>query len=164
MKAELEQALSKFRTEGAEVGAAQFALLMQTYPSKQDEILRERSCAYAESQAFEEALSDRRAILDMGRGTPGDSYFGGEYALQAGQFEVARTLFDETIRASLETGSNFYLQSSRLLAALASYQLNDDEASWRYLQLIDDEVEVLWLKGFNRVTKQMVIDAMNHQA
>lgn len=100
----------------------------------------------------------------MGRGTPGDSYFGGEYALQAGQFEVARTLFDETIRASLETGSNFYLQSSRLLAALASYQLNDDEASWRYLQLIDDEVEVLWLKGFNRVTKQMVIDAMNHQA
>lgn len=162
IKKELEEALSLFQAEGMAAGLEAFQALLLKYPLQRHEILRERSIAYSASALFEDALRDREVILREGREEPRDCYFAGEYALQAGLFTEARHMFDRAIAASLRDSSTYYLASSRLLAALTSYQAGNDVACLAYLDLVDDEVEVLWLKGFNRVSKQLVLEALRH--
>ncbi|MDM7951057.1 hypothetical protein [Hydrogenophaga sp.] len=160
MKDELDVALKRLRQDGKEESEQLFSSLLATYPDQRDHLYRKRSLVFAELELFDEAVQDRQAIIDCGQQTIGDLYFSGEYALQAGDFVAARRYFDQVIeRAS--GGDPYYLGSSRLLAALASYQLHEDERCRAYLQPVEDDTEILWLKGFDRVTKQMMIEALN---
>jgi tetratricopeptide (TPR) repeat protein len=161
MKHELDTALKCLRDEGDEKSAPLFSSLLATYPEQRDNVYRKRSLVLAELDLFDEAVRDRQAIIDGGHHTAGDLYFAGEYALQAGAFDVARNYFDLAIQRAARSGDPYYLGSSRLLAALASYQLNEDERCRTYLEEVDDEVEVLWLRGFDRVTKQLMIQVLS---
>jgi hypothetical protein len=160
MKDELNVALKRLRQYGKEESEHLFFSLLSTCPDQRDHLYRKRSLVFAELELFDEAVQDRQAIIDGGQQTVGDLYFAGEYALQAGNYVAARRYFDQVIeRAS--GGDPYYLGSSRLLAALASYQLQEDERCRAYLQRVDDNTEVLWLKGFDRVTKQMMSEALD---
>lgn len=164
MKHELDTALQFLRDEGDEKSAPLFSSLLATYPEQRDNVYRKRSLVFAELELFDAAVRDRQAIIDGGYHTAGDLYFAGEYALQAGAFDFARNCFDLAIQRATHGGDPFYLGSSRLLAALASYQLNEDDRCRTYLEEVDDEVEVLWLRGFDRVTKQLMVQALGRGA
>jgi hypothetical protein len=161
MKHELDTALQCLRNEGEEKSAPLFSSLLTTYPEQRDNVYRKRSLVFAELELFDAAVRDRQSIIDGGHQTGGDLYFAGEYALQAGAFDIARNYFDQSIQRAARGGDPYYLGSSRLLAALASYQLNEDERCRAYLEEVGDDVEVLWLRGFDRVTKQLMIQALN---
>lgn len=161
MKHELDMALRCLRDEGDEKSAPLFAALLGAHPEQRDNVHRKRSLVLAELGLFDAAVRDRQAVIDGGHQTAGDLYFAGEYALQAGAFDVARGYFDQAIQRAVRSGDPYYLGSSRLLAALASYQLNEDERCRIYLEEVDDDVEVLWLRGFDRVTKQLTLQALS---
>lgn len=161
MEHELDTALRCLRDEGDEKSAPLFAALVDAYPEQRDSVHRKRSLVFAELGLFDSAVRDRQVIIDGGHQTLGDLYFAGEYALQAGEFGVARSYFDQAIERAVRSGEPYYLGSSRLLAALASYQLSEDERCRPYLAEVDDEVEVLWLRGFDRVTKQLMLQALS---
>jgi hypothetical protein len=151
---------SKSIEDGGPDGSDLFENLIEAHPDQRDYVLRERSKAYADAELFDEALADRLLVIDAGSVLPADCYFGGEYALQCGRFDVARDLFDRAATASIAQGATYYLQSSLLLAALASYQLHEDDRSYAYLDQVDDAVEVLWLKGFDRVSKALMLSVL----
>ncbi len=159
-KKDLFEISKKFNEEGPKVGGALFDDLISKYPDKEKEIIRERSQAYASMDLFDDALSDRRVIIEKGADSAADFYFAGECAIQAGYFQEANDYFDEAVKECLSSGSTFYLQSSRLLAGFASYQLHEDDRCRGYLELIDEDVEVLWLKGLNRISKKLLLEAM----
>lgn len=160
VKKELAVARERFSREGVEVGLDLFDELLARHSDYRDKILRERSYAFSEFEMFGEALNDRQAIIGLGAGIVADYYFAGEYALQARLFKLSRDLFDQAIDKSLRSDSSYYLQSSRLLAALASHQLHEIDRCLDYLSRIDDDVEILWLKGFDRVSKKLMLDAI----
>lgn len=157
----LDLALQCLRQEGTERSAPLFAALLGSNPERRDEVYRKRSLVFAELGLFHSAMGDREAIIDLGSQTLGDLYFAGEYALQAGEFGLSRGFFDLAIENAVPSGNSYYLGSSRLLAALASYQLNEDDRCRAYLETVDDNVEVLWLQGFDRVTKQLMLQVLN---
>lgn len=163
LKKALADAVKAFSTQGPDAGVALTEKLLSQFPGHRDEILRERSYALLSAGRIADALEDRQAILDSGRGNLADHYFAGEYALQAGLFQRARDLFDQVIHMSQHSGSTYYLQSSRLLAALASYQLNEDNRCRDYLSLVEDDVEVLWLVGFDRVSKALLLEVLGER-
>jgi len=160
VKKELAVARKRFSREGAELGSGLFDKLLSLHPDYSSEILRERSYAFSEFDMFEEALNDRQVVIESGAGVVADYYFAGEYALQARRLELSRDLFDQTIERSLRSDSTYYIQSSRLLAALVSHQLHENDRCLDYLSLIDDDVEILWLKGFDRVSKKLLLGAI----
>lgn len=161
MKQDLDAALQALRDNNEAESSALFAALITAHPDQRAHILRKRSLALAEMERFDEAFRDRQVIIDGGQPTLADFYFAGEYALQAGQYIAARTYFDEAIHRSKTTGNSSFVDSSRLLAALASCQLNEDQRCSQYLEEVADDVEVLWLKGFDRVTRELVLKAMH---
>lgn len=161
MKDELNTALTRLRQDGQEKSEQIFSSLLAKYPNQRDHVFRKRSLVFAEMELFDEAVQDRQAIIDGGQQKVGDFYFAGEYALQAGDYIAARRYFDQVIETASAGGDPYYLDSSRLLAALASYQLHEDKPCREYLDQVDDNTEVLWLKGFDRVTKQMMSEALD---
>lgn len=161
MKDELDVALNCLRNDGKDKSERRFSSLLANHPEQRDHVLRKRSVVFAELDLFDAAIQDRQAIINGGQQTNGDLYFAGEYALQAGDYGTARRYFDQMIDRAFDGGDPYYLGSSRLLAALASYQLHEDERCRAYLQAVEDDTEILWLKGFDRVTKQMMIEELN---
>ncbi len=161
MKHELDMALRCLQEQGADKSESLFAAVLSAYPEQRDHVYRKRSLVFAELEDFDAAMLDRQAVIEGGRPTVGDIYFAGEYALQAGNFEAARRYFDLAIEKATSGGDAYYIGSSRLLAALACYQLHEDERCRSYLAEVGDEVEVLWLKGFDRVTKQIMLQVLN---
>lgn len=161
MKDELNTALTRLRQDGQEKSEQIFSSLLATYPNQRDHVFRKRSLVFAEMELFDEAVQDRQAIIDGGQQKVGDFYFAGEYALQAGDYTAARRYFDRVIEIASSGGDPYYLDSSKLLAALASYQLHEDKRCREYLNQVAENTEVLWLKGFDRVTKQMMSEALD---
>lgn len=161
MKEELDIALKRLRLDGKDKSEQFFSTLLATYPEQRDHVYRKRSLVFAELELFADATQDRLAIINCGLQTVGDLYFAGEYALQAGDYVAARQCFDQAIEQASRVGDPYYMGSSRLLAALASYQLHEDASCRAYLESVDNNTEVLWLKGFDRVTKQMMREALD---
>lgn len=159
MIANLESLLLKLRKHGYIATEDEFRSLLEANPAEEQEILRQRSKVLADMEQFEEARDDLLRVAKLSC-SASDYYFSGEYAIQASDFEQALASFASAIRISESSGNDYYLSSSRLLAALACYQLNRDNECRSYLELVDDDTEVLWLVGFDRVTKKMIIDLL----
>lgn len=162
---ELADACERFNRDGPEIGVKLFDELLAQYPDCRDEILRKRSNKFLGREMFEEALNDRKAIIDSGSGKLGDYHLAGEYALEAGLLSLARDMLDRTIEGSVRSGSTYYLGTSQLLAALASLHLNEESRCLEYLRLIDDndDVQVTWLTNYGPASKKSLLEAIERK-
>ena len=139
-------------------GHSLFEDMLDQYPDARIDILRERSLGYAELGEFRKAFADRRDVAEADLAGIGDLYFAGEYAIQTGDLEQALLYFDRCIERSINEQGTYYLNSSRLLAALCRSRLGDRVAALALLQEVPSDTSVMWLEGFDdEITKASVL-------
>lgn len=160
MKSDLKLARSLFEKGKAQDALDLYQRLLDEYQSMDVDILRDRAWAQAQYGDKTEALNDREIIIGSDNAKVSDFYFAAELAIELGELGKAVVYLDEVTNRSLEQGDSYYLQESRLLKAFCSLKLGSVEEAMSLIQGVDDDIELLWVAGEERISKRDILDAL----
>jgi tetratricopeptide (TPR) repeat protein len=150
-------------SKGHDEALSQCSALLAEQPELKAEVLRLRAYVHAHRGSYDEAIADRKTLVNEGIAMLRDYYQLGDNSLSAGHYREASQWFNEVLRRGAEQNETWFESAALLLLSYAQMrlgQLQEAEKSLDKAVAIDAEC-AMPVRGEGIVTHQSLREEIN---
>jgi tetratricopeptide (TPR) repeat protein len=135
------------------------------FPESRGDILRVRAYVYSLQGMYEQAITDRKELIESGGGILRDYYQLGDNSLSLGRFADASKWLREALRVGTEQGETWFEGAALLLLSYTQMQLGQLQEAAEFLdQAVARDPEcAMPVHGHGIMTHQLLRDEINRR-